>query len=518
MKDRRTLPRFMQLAASEFLLPGFLWLWMLISGVGLVVALLALAGRTAAGTPPAPTWAYAGAAAAYLLLLVSTLGILREKEAGVPGFLLASVLLYLLNVVTGAPVGEAIRIFVGVIVLLLLLRLDDWQEPDAARIEEGCRAALEAEESDSAAALEMYEGLAEQNRDVSPGLVALGALTMPGAFLLAQWLSPRLPWSPGLTQTLLLALIGVGPIVWLFGRARSRLQQRSTVVEGRGERIMTGALVALAMGVLLVVILFSDLLTLAISAIIASLLSLVLVQPYSLYLLITQGPPYHVLPPMSTAARNAIGTAMLLLVLLVVVSDVRLKPIRRALGELGTALQTNWEKIVSFLAALVMLFAFSSTFAERAPFALDVRSALILQALSGALLGYAFSVQVYQPVLDVLIRTGQARCLGATGRRARGLYVAFRLLDSIKSSRVGAAYKWLVSAQIEQLEEQPDPGYVANCVSEARKQASDRLPYAALFADALERAAGQALGQARPRDGGRATQAATASHGGRGRP
>ncbi|HNS50759.1 MAG TPA: hypothetical protein PKO09_06205 [Anaerolineae bacterium] len=44
MKERRCLLRLLRLVAPGFLLPGFLRLWLPISGAGVAVALLALAG------------------------------------------------------------------------------------------------------------------------------------------------------------------------------------------------------------------------------------------------------------------------------------------------------------------------------------------------------------------------------------------------------------------------------------------------------------------------------------------
>lgn len=492
MSNKRGLPDLAQAVTSGCLLPAFLWLWIAVALAGIVTAVIALTKQPVDGNAIAPDWAYIATILVFGLYLISIIGILLEKEAGVSGFLLASVLLYGLNVLTGALPGESMGIFGGVVLLLFLLRLDEWQQPEAHLLSRGYREALDAEYLSPKAALKMYEKLGQVNRDVYPGMVLLGAITMPGAYLLAQWLIRRTSLNPDLIETVLLMVVGVGPLVWMMGRIHARRKhyhasyERSE--EDRATKVIMGIGMIWGMVVILFAVLFNDLLVLVISAIVASLLALVLLQPYSLYLLITQGPPYQLIPDMPDVARYAISLPIFVLVLLIILAEVRLKPLSRTLPDLPVALKTNFEKLVSFLAGFVMLLAFSSIYVQSGPFALDIRSTVVLQALSGALLGYAYAEQKHLPALDVLTQIGQARCLRRTGKRLEGFYILFRLVDATKyDSEIPEAYQWLAKAMQESLEAHPDPEGVRYCIETARENTSPGLPYADLFMDALRR-------------------------------
>jgi len=107
VSNKRGLPDLAQAITSGCLLPAFLWLWIAVALAGIVAAVIALTKQPVDGNAIAPDWAYIATILVFGLYLISIIGILLEKEAGVSGFLLASVLLYGLNVLTGALPGES---------------------------------------------------------------------------------------------------------------------------------------------------------------------------------------------------------------------------------------------------------------------------------------------------------------------------------------------------------------------------------------------------------------------------
>lgn len=495
MTDRRFIPNLFQKASSGCLLPSFLFTYLLVSIALIIASILIILGYL---DPPEGLILpvkeiYVVNLALGFLYLLSIIGIMQEKESGVAGFILVAVLLFAIGVFAGGLPYEEINTLVPPIILLLLLRLDEWKEFDPEQLKGYYLEARETEISDPKIALKQYRQLERLNRDVNPALVLIGMLSMPLGYLLGQWLNSKLSLNSTWVESITLALVGVGPIIWTFEWWRIRAIKRSEKYEGKIENTANGCILSKIWVLLLPILaLFADWLELLLCASIAALSAVVIagviLLPYKIVSFFYSTPTVDAY----TLFENIvpiISFELLLLLIVVSAAEPRLKPVSRILSELPAALKTNFENFVSFLTAIVVLFVFVNPHLQSPFFVrLDTRGELIQHAMAGALMGYIFSARVRFQVFNVFVKLGQARCLRRIGRHLESFYIVYRLADRMDSSYIPAAYFCLVESVLPQLD--PLRTFCEHCTQEftskARRAANGNLPYAELFNDVLE--------------------------------
>lgn len=496
MTDKRFIPNLLQEASSGCLLPFLLLTYALVAILGVIGSILILGGYI---DPPEGLLSpikevYAVSLVLSFLYLLSIIGIMQEKESSVAGFILITVILFVISVFAGGSAYAEINTFVLAIILLLLLRLDEWKELDPEQLKGYYLEARKTEISDPKIALKQYRQLERLNRDVNPFLVLIGALSMPLAYLLGQWLNSQLSLTLTWVESITLALVGVGPIIWVFEWWRFRAIKRSEKYESKIEEAANGCIPSKIWVLLLPILaLFADWLELLLCMIIAALSAVAItgaiLLPYKIVSIFYSAPTMDAY----TLFENIVPILSFeLLILLVIVSaaEPRLKPVSRILPELPVALKTNLENFLSFLTAIVTLFVFANLYLKSPFFVrLDTRGELIQHAMSGALLGYIFSVRVRFQVFNVLVKLGQARCLRRIGRQLEGFYVVYRLADRMDSRYIPTAYFCLVESVLLQLD--PLRTFCEHCVKEliskVRRNSNDTLLYPELFNDVMER-------------------------------
>lgn len=501
MSEKRFLPNLLQEVASGCLLPFFLVAWILLSIVATIGCILVVAGYLdTPGSPPPPTRIYLLSAGIYLLYFLSVIGIIRENESGVLGFIFTTVILFMISVFSGGQPNEEINTFVLAIMLLLLLRLDEWKELSPEQMIAYYLEVREGENTDSKTALKLYRRLERLNRDVNPAVVLVGALSMPFAYLMGQWLNTNLSLNSSLVESVTLALVGIGPIIWLFDWWSVRAEKRAVRHESKTEIItskhsMLDKFLASVFKRFLfpMLALFADWLEVVICAVIAGLSAIlitgILLLPYR-FISTFQSAPLVDIHSVFEVVVPTLGFYLFILLILVSAAEPRLKPVSRVLPEVPAALKTNFENLVSFLTAIVVLLVFVNPYVQ-SPFfmRLDIHGELIQQSMAGALLGYTFSARVRFRVFDVFVKLGQARSLRRIGRQTESFYTVYRLADIMNPRYTPSAYVCLVESALLQLD--PLKLSCEHCVqelrSEARQNASNNLPYFELFNDVLER-------------------------------
>lgn len=501
MPNKRSLPNLLQNASSGCLLPFFLLAWIVLSTLVIIFSVLVITGHLdAPGDPPVPKYIYYAGAGLYLLYLISAVSMIRESESGAWGFILVTIILFALSTHSGGLPNIEINTFAPAIVLLLLLRLDEWKN-----IESGQLAALylevrEGEKDHPKTALKLYKRLERLNRNVNPALVLVGTLSMPLAYLSGQWLKTHLSLSSNLVESITMAFAGIGPVIWLANWWRTREEKRTAVHESKTENephsilnILDRSLTFVFKHFLIPIFaLFTDWLEMAICAVIAVISAFVITGiislPYRLVSLIPGTPPADT-PTLFANVVPILSFGLFILLILVSAAEPRLKPIHRVLPELPAALKTNSENLISFLTAIVLLMIFASPYVE-SPFfvSLNPRGEVIQQALAGAMLGYTLSARVRFPILNIFIKLGQARCLRRMGRQTESFYTLYRLADATNPQTVPTAYTRLVESALLQADPlKPLPRHDLQEIHlEIRRSASSNLPYFELFNDALE--------------------------------
>lgn len=505
MTNRRLVPNLFQEASSGCLLPLFLSAYVLVSIAEIVVCTLVLLGyvNPQEGLILPIKEVYTLSLLLSFLFLLSIIGIMQEKESGVAGFILVILIRFVVSVFSGGLPNEEINTVVPAIILLLLLRLDEWEESDPKQLTEYYLEAREAENSDPKIALKLYRRLERLNRDVNPALVLIGALSMPLAYLLGQWLNENFSLNPNLVETITLGLAGIGPMVWAFYWWSSRAKIRSVEYEGEIDNIASNHTVFAILNrfftlvftrfLLPILALLADWLEIVLCAVIAGISAIivtaVILIPHRLVSFLYTSPSVDVKALLEDFAPF-ISFWFFVLLLLVSAAEPRLKPVSRVLPELPTALKTNFENLVSFLTSIVVLLVFINPYMQSPLFIkLDTRGELIQHALAGALLGYTLSAIERFRVFNVLVKLGQARCLRRMGRRLESFYTVYRLADRMTPRYIPPAYLHLVESTLLLLE--PLKLSCDHCVqeirSEARQNANSNLPYFELFNDAIER-------------------------------
>jgi len=434
--------------------------------------------------------------------LLSIIGIIQEKESGVAGFIFITSVFFVVNIFSGGLLQEEINIFVPAIILLLLLRLDEWEEFDPSQLTAYYLEIRAGEEADPKTALKLYRRLERLNRDVNPALVLIGALSMPTAYLLGQWLKTKFSLDSSLVESITLAFAGISPIVFVFDWWRIRAKKRSARYESVTENAISNRSVFAILDRLLVFVfkrflfpilaLFADWLELVLCGIIAGISAIiitgVILLPHRLVSLVYNTLPVDVYALFESTAP-IVSFWLFILLILISAAEPRLKPVCRVLPELPTALKTNFENLLFFLTAIVVLLAFVNPYVQ-SPFSvkLDTRGELIQQAMAGALFGYTFSAKVRFRIFNVFVKLGQARCLRRVGRQLESFYTVYRLSDALNSHSTPPLYHYLIKLYLLQLD--PLKPSCKHCVqeirSEARQNANSNLPYFELFNDVLE--------------------------------
>lgn len=504
MTNKRLVPNLLQEASSDCLLPLFLFTFVLVGIAGIIGSALVILGYIA---PPEGLIlpvkeVYVLNLVLSFLYLLSTIGIIQGKESGVAGFILVTVILFVVSVFSGGSPNQEINTFVPAIILLLLLRLDEWNEFDPKQITEYYLEAREAENSNPKIALKLYRHLERLNRDVNPALVLVGTLSMPIAYLLGQWLNTKFSLDSNLVESITLAFAGISPIVFVFDWWRIRAKKRSARYERETENATSNHTVFATLDRFLVfvfkrflfpiLVLFADWLEIVLCGIIAGISAIiitgVILLPHKLVPLIYNTSPVDVYALFESTVP-IISFWLFILLILVSAAEPRLKPVCRVLPELPTALKTNIENLFSFLTAIVVLLVFVSPYVQ-SPFSveLDTRGELIQQAMAGALLGYTLSARVRFRIFNVFVKLGQARCLRRVGRQLESFYTVYRLSDTMNSRSTPPSYRYLIESYLLQLDPLKLP--CTHCLqeirSEARQNANNNLQYFELFNDVLE--------------------------------
>ena len=501
MPAKRSIPNMLQSASSGCLLPLFLLGWIVLSILVVIFSVLVITGHLdVPGAPPISKSIYYVVAGLYLLYLISAISMIRESESGAWGFILVTVVLFAISTYSGGLPDIGINTFVPAIILLILLRLDEWRNIESDQLVAHYLEVREGEKDHPKTALRLYKRLERLNRDVNPALVFVGALSMPLAYLSGQWLKTHLSLSSNLIESIILAFAGIGPIIWLADWWRTREEKRAAAHKSKAENESNSVLHILDRSLTLVFkqflipifALFTDWLEIAICAVIAVISAIVITGiislPYRLISLIPGTPPADVYA-LFTSVVPTLSFGLFILLILVSAAEPRLKPLHRVLPELPAALKTNTENLLSFLTAIVLLMILANPYVH-SPFfvSLNTHGEVVQQALAGAMLGYTLSARVRFPILNIFIKLGQARCLRRMGRQTEGFYTVYRLADAMDSKTVPTVYVHLVESVL--LQRDPLQSSCEHDLQELRlealRSASGHLPYFELFNDALE--------------------------------
>ena len=214
MPAKRSIPNMLQSASSGCLLPLFLLGWIVLSLLVVIFSVLVITGHLdVPGAPPVSKSIYCVVAGLYFLYLASAISIIRESEIGVWGFILVTVILFAISTYLGGLPDIEINTFVPAIILLMLLRLDEWRNIESDQLVAHYLEVREGEKGHPKTALRLYKRLERLNRDVNPALVFVGTLSMPLAYLSGQWLKNHLSLSSNLVESITLAFTDIGPII-----------------------------------------------------------------------------------------------------------------------------------------------------------------------------------------------------------------------------------------------------------------------------------------------------------------
>ena len=280
------------------------------------------------------------------------------------------------------------------------------------------RRASDSEDTSAEEALGVYKKLEHENSEFYTSIL-LAAIIFPTvasviAFLVSQSISSHRT----IATVLILCGIGFLPPSLMFG---------AKLVEKR-ERCMgvaTGLLELAIMVVYLpIIVIFADIISLAIMSFIAAIITAIILTPVSLVIHILTGAPFLWPTELPTHVYLPIFLVCFVAIFLFAMSNVPLRPIfpvKRILMEIPVGLKVNSSKILEFIASLALGLALIGS----GPLGIlyeDIRIGVIANGFSGALLGLSFARLESDPVLGNLYRIARARCLMRLGREAEASY------------------------------------------------------------------------------------------------
>ncbi|MBN1260541.1 MAG: hypothetical protein JXB35_07655 [Anaerolineae bacterium] len=419
---------------SGCLLSTFLWIWVIGAGAGALTALAGVLGLPfyAQLKPdiPIPQWALYAYAVTFTAALISILGIILEKPWGLSGFVGTTLAIIAVEVSSGIPLAESVWILNNVTFLVVVLALDEYQMTSERELVEICRAGLAAEDREPRAALEAYRLLDATNVTYSLPLMFTGLLSLPLAYVIAYYVNLRIDCYQGVIVIALMCLLGIGPVVLLSVRRRKDKsekrrtanvdiwQQRTPTWLSRLGSILEGVWI---WGWMLLVLLFADVLQLAIMALIAGIVLIVVMLPVNLWQWVQTGPPLHWgIEALADPMGSYLSGAVFFLTFVVIASDVRLKPfsLGRILQEIPIGLRENSDKIFSFIANVALGFILLGTAVYHEVLYENLELGIIVYLFLGALIGWDHYREEQDQPLGILSILGQARCLVRLGQNA----------------------------------------------------------------------------------------------------
>jgi hypothetical protein len=492
---------------SGVLFSIFAWIWILGSAVALLTTVsgllrLPLYTRLRPGIP-VPPWALPAYAITFTGFLLSIWGILMDRSWGLSGFVTAALVVTGIQIGSGVSLAESIWILNSATFLIVILGLEEWHPTRESDLLELYRAGLAKEKHSPQKALAIYQHFDDANVTYHVDLLFVGLLGLPLAYLLSYYLNLRLNQFQGVIAIVLMCLLGIGPTVFLSMRRRREKQQLPKRDIWRRQTppwlSRLGGLLedTFIWGTMLLMLLFVDVLELATVVLLAAVALLVVMFPYNLWLLIQRGPPLlWGVAALSEPYRTGVSGGVLVVVIIVMLSNVRLKPfaLGRILREIPIGLKENSDNIFSFAQTISLWLILLGAATQYGVLYDNLVLGLIVYAFSGALIGWAHYKEAKIPALRRLSVIGQARCLLDLDRTAAARVKIEGLLEHAGSSAHKRSDPFRLMAQTLYVHAK---GYPSHVVRQQLQQTAEALDvatsYPELCQENLERLR-QALG------------------------
>jgi hypothetical protein len=406
------------------------------------------------------------------IIAISCIAVMRVKDWGTNGVIAGCLIIFLEFILLGGP---ARMISLVLIVPVVLIFIRGWEErggPATLHLKPIHKAGLQLESENPNQALAAYERLEERNKEVHPGLLLASAVCLPLSYLLALFVSERIPRYQGVVAVAIMCLVGLAPVMVMAARGSRRKYH-----PGDSGKIIeeSWALDALAkmwlMGWVLILVLFADLIQLVFVCLLAALSAFVVCLPYNLALNIQSGSSWWT-NNLTSPYTDIVFWVCFVPAFLLLVVDIRFLPfyIGRLVREISLGLNENADRVFSFVSNnLLSLLLANIVLSKYEVLYLDPYVGVWLYLFAGATLGWEFCRTEVDAYLGTINRIAKSRCLLLLRRLPEAEYSLYwrlkeigHALPSHPTAIVHTGY-----AMLELLEKRPKQQYIEEQLDEA---------------------------------------------------